>query len=104
MRIVIDNHVYGMTKGQASPTTEPDWDNKLSPGGASVRSFLPLVIALASGASFVARAFAGDPNGTADIIAQAIVHDNLHFGKDSAQRHKSPYNADQFLNRQGDSK
>ena len=31
--IVMDNHVYGMTKGQASPTTEPDWDNKLSPGG-----------------------------------------------------------------------
>ena len=31
--LVMDNHVYGMTKGQASPTTEPDWDNKLSPGG-----------------------------------------------------------------------
>ena len=28
--IVMDNHVYGMTKGQASPTTEPDWDNKLA--------------------------------------------------------------------------
>ncbi len=69
--IVMDNHVYGMTKGQASPTTEPDWDNKLSPGGTGVRSFHPLVIALASGANFVARAFSGDPNGTADIIAQA---------------------------------
>jgi 2-oxoglutarate/2-oxoacid ferredoxin oxidoreductase subunit beta len=45
--IVMDNHVYGMTKGQASPTTEPDWDNKLSPGGTGVRSFIPLVIALA---------------------------------------------------------
>ena len=55
--IVMDNHVYGMTKGQASPTTEPDWDNKLSPGGTGVRSFHPLVIALASGAGFVARAF-----------------------------------------------
>ena len=36
--IVMDNHVYGMTKGQASPTTEPDWDNKLSPGGTGVRA------------------------------------------------------------------
>ena len=67
--IVMDNHVYGMTKGQPSPTTEPDWDIKLSPGGTGVRSFHPLVIALASGANFVARAFAGDPNGTAEIIA-----------------------------------
>ena len=70
--IVMDNHVYGMTKGQASPTTEPDWDNKLSPGGTGIRAFNPLVIALASGANFVARAFAGDPNGTAEVIAQGI--------------------------------
>ena len=45
--IVMDNHVYGMTKGQASPTTEPDWDSKLAPGGSGVREFHPLVIALA---------------------------------------------------------
>ena len=77
--IVMDNHVYGMTKGQASPTTEPDWDNKLSPGGTGVRSFHPLVIALASGANFVARAFAGDPNGTAQIIAKAIRHPGFSF-------------------------
>src|SRR3990167_7709081 len=69
--IVMDNHVYGMTKGQASPTTEPDWDNKLSPGGTGIRSFHPLVIALAAGASFVARAFSGDPNSTAELIDQA---------------------------------
>jgi 2-oxoglutarate ferredoxin oxidoreductase subunit beta len=77
--IVMDNHVYGMTKGQASPTTEPDWDSKLSPGGTGVRSFHPLVIALASGANFVARAFAGDPNGTAEVIAQGIRHPGFSF-------------------------
>jgi 2-oxoglutarate ferredoxin oxidoreductase subunit beta len=77
--IVMDNHVYGMTKGQASPTTEPDWDNKLSPGGTGVRSFHPLVIALAAGANFVARAFSGDPNGTAALIAQAIRHPGFSF-------------------------
>ena len=77
--IVMDNHVYGMTKGQASPTTEPDWDNKLSPGGTGIRSFHPLVIALASGANFVARAFSGDTGGTARIIAAAIRHPGFSF-------------------------
>jgi len=70
--VVMDNHVYGMTKGQPSPTTEPDWDSKLSPGGTGLRTFHPLVIALAAGANFIARAFSGDPNGTAQILAEAI--------------------------------
>ncbi len=70
--IVMDNHVYGMTKGQSSPTTEPDWGNALTPGGSGVRPFQPLVIALAAGANFVARAFSADVAGTAKLIAQAI--------------------------------
>lgn len=77
--LVMDNHVYGMTKGQPSPTTEPDWDSKLSPGGTGVRVFNPLVVALASGANFVARAFAGDLHGTADIIAKAMAHPGFSF-------------------------
>jgi 2-oxoglutarate ferredoxin oxidoreductase subunit beta len=77
--IVMDNHVYGMTKGQASPTTEPDWDSKLAPGGSGVREFHPLVIALASGANFVARAFSGDPNGTAALLAEAVRHPGFSF-------------------------
>ena len=77
--LVMDNHVYGMTKGQPSPTTEPDWDSKLSPGGTGLRVFHPLVIALAAGASFIARAFSGDPNGTAEIIAHAIRHPGFSF-------------------------
>ena len=77
--IVMDNHVYGMTKGQPSPTTEPDWDSKLAPGGTGIRAFNPLVVALASGANFVARAFSGDPNGTADLIAKAVRHPGFSF-------------------------
>jgi 2-oxoglutarate ferredoxin oxidoreductase subunit beta len=77
--IVMDNHVYGMTKGQSSPTTEPDWDNALTPGGSGLRPFQPLVIALASGANFVARAFAGDILGTADIIARAVRSPGFSF-------------------------
>jgi 2-oxoglutarate ferredoxin oxidoreductase subunit beta len=77
--IVMDNRVYGMTKGQPSPTTEPDWDSALAPGGTGLRPFHPLVIALASGANFVGRGFSGDPNGCADLIVQAIRHPGFSF-------------------------
>jgi 2-oxoglutarate ferredoxin oxidoreductase subunit beta len=77
--IVMDNRVYGMTKGQPSPTTEPDWDSALAPGGTGLRPFHPLVIALASGANFVARGFSGDPNGCADLIVQAVRHPGFSF-------------------------
>lgn len=72
--IVMDNEVYGMTKGQPSPTTEPDWQSKLSPHGTGIRTFNPLGIALASGASFIARGFAGDQNGLNKLIVDAIEH------------------------------
>ena len=77
--IVMDNHVYGMTKGQPSPTTEPDWSSKLSPGGTGLREFHPLVIALASGANFIARGFSGDPNACARLIAEAVRHPGFSF-------------------------
>jgi len=77
--IVMDNQVYGMTKGQASPTTDPDWDSVLTPGGSGIRPFQPLVIALASGANFVARAFSGDTHGTMEMIIEAIKHPGFSF-------------------------
>jgi len=70
--VVMDNRVYGMTKGQPSPTTEPDWDSDIAPGGLGLRPFNPLAIAIASGANFVARGFSGDPNGLADLIVEGI--------------------------------
>ncbi len=77
--IVMDNEVYGMTKGQASPTTAPDWDSTLTPGGSGMSPFHPLVIALASGANFVARCFSGDVAGTAETIVQAVQHPGFSF-------------------------
>jgi 2-oxoglutarate ferredoxin oxidoreductase subunit beta len=68
-----------MTKGQPSPTTEPDWDSKLSPDGTGLREFQPMVVALASGANFIARAFTGDPNGLADVITRAVRHPGFSF-------------------------
>jgi 2-oxoglutarate ferredoxin oxidoreductase subunit beta len=78
--IVMDNQVYGMTKGQASPTTDPDWEaGKLTPGGTGQNPFQPLVIALASGATFIARCSSSDQDGTADTIAKAIRHPGFAF-------------------------
>ncbi|MGA2839732.1 MAG: 2-oxoacid:ferredoxin oxidoreductase subunit beta [Steroidobacteraceae bacterium] len=77
--LVMDNHIYGMTKGQPSPTTEPDFDTALTPGGTGVRPFNPLVVALASGANFVARAYAGNLHETANIIVEAVRHPGFSF-------------------------
>lgn len=78
--IVMDNQVYGMTKGQASPTTEANWDkSKLTPGGPKINPFLPLVIALASGANFIARTSSSDTNATAKAIAEGIRHPGFSF-------------------------
>ena len=70
--VVMDNRVYGMTKGQPSPTTEPDWDCELAPGGIGLRPFNPIAIAIAAGANFVARGFSGDPKGLADMIVEGM--------------------------------
>ena len=78
--IVMDNKVYGMTKGQASPTTDPEWSaSKMTPHGTGVRRFLPAAIALAAGASFIARGFAGDPSGLTKLLVEAIEHPGFAF-------------------------
>jgi len=75
--LVMDNEVYGMTKGQPSPTTDPDWQSKLAPHGTDIRTFNPLQMALMSGASFVARGFAGDQKSLAQLISSAIKHEGF---------------------------
>jgi 2-oxoglutarate ferredoxin oxidoreductase subunit beta len=75
----MDNRIYGMTKGQPSPTTESEFDTALSPGGTGLRPFHPLVIALASGANFIARCFSGEPNQTAAVLVEAIRHPGFSF-------------------------
>jgi len=78
--VVMDNHVYGMTKGQASPTTEADWkDSKLTPEGPGVPPFQPLDIALAAGASHVVRAFSGRVQMLTKYIVEAIEHPGFSF-------------------------
>jgi 2-oxoglutarate ferredoxin oxidoreductase subunit beta len=61
-----------MTKGQPSPTTESDWETDIAPEGTGLRPFNPMALAVAAGATFVARGFSGDPNGLARLILDAI--------------------------------
>ncbi|MGD8842821.1 MAG: 2-oxoacid:ferredoxin oxidoreductase subunit beta [Gammaproteobacteria bacterium] len=78
--IAMDNEVYGMTKGQASPTTAPEWTrSKLTPHGTGVPRFRPAGIALAAGASFVARGFSGDPTGLTKLLVEAVQHRGFSF-------------------------
>lgn len=78
--IVMDNEVYGMTKGQASPTTAPDWEqSSLTPHGTGLPSFNPAAIALASGAGFIARGFSGDPGGITALLIDAIQYPGFSF-------------------------
>jgi len=78
--IVMDNQVYGMTKGQASPTTAADWTHsKMTPHGSGIRPFRPPALALTAGATFIARGFTGDPNGLARMLVEAIQHRGFAF-------------------------
>lgn len=78
--IVMDNAVYGMTKGQASPTSAADWTHsKLTPEGPGVPPFQPLDIALAAGASHVVRCFSGKVQALTKAIAEAIQHPGFSF-------------------------
>ena len=78
--VMMDNEVYGMTKGQASPTTAADWSqSKLTPQGSGIRPVRPASLALTAGATFIARGFTGDPNGLAKILVEAIRHPGFAF-------------------------
>ena len=78
--IVMDNEVYGMTKGQASPTTAPDWTHsKLTPHGTGVRRFQPAAMALAAGATWIGRGFSGNPSELTRLLVEAIQHPGFAF-------------------------
>lgn len=72
--IVHDNMVYGLTKGQASPTSERGFVTPVQVTGVILEPFNPIAVAIALEASFVARAFSGDIEQTKEIIKQAINH------------------------------
>jgi len=72
--LVHNNMVYGLTKGQASPTSLQGFKTLVQREGVFHETFSPLAVAISLGASFVARTFAGDVAQTKDIIKKAISH------------------------------
>jgi 2-oxoglutarate ferredoxin oxidoreductase subunit beta len=72
--IVMDNQIYGLTTGQASPTSAHGVKTKSTPMGNAENALNPLAIALAGGATFVARGFSGDPIQLADLFRRGIEH------------------------------
>lgn len=75
--IVHNNMVYGLTKGQASPTSGLGFRTPVQVWGSPLEPFNPIATAVALNASFVARAFTGDIEQTKEIIKQAIKHRGL---------------------------
>jgi 2-oxoglutarate ferredoxin oxidoreductase subunit beta len=72
--IVMNNEIYGLTTGQASPTSLFGMKTKSTPFGSIENPENPVGLALASGATYVARAFSGDPMHMAEMIKGAILH------------------------------
>ena len=77
--IVMDNEIYGLTKGQASPTSPVGMERKASPYGTVEQPLNPLLLAIAAGASWVGRGFSSKPKEMTELIKQAIQHKGFSF-------------------------
>ncbi len=77
--VVMDNEIYGLTTGQASPTTMEAHKTKTTPRGNVEQPINPLVLAISSGATFVARAFSGQPAQMSSLIEQGMAHKGFAF-------------------------
>ncbi|BFH68079.1 MAG: 2-oxoacid:ferredoxin oxidoreductase subunit beta [Paenibacillus dendritiformis] len=75
--IVMDNQIYGLTKGQTSPRSAVGFKTKSTPEGAIESTLSPLEIALASGATFVAQSFSSDLKQLTALIEAGIQHEGF---------------------------
>jgi 2-oxoglutarate ferredoxin oxidoreductase subunit beta len=72
--LIQNNQIYGLTKGQYSPTSDAGFVTSTSRHGSIEMAANPVALALTAGGTFLARGFAGDVKGLADLIAQALEH------------------------------
>lgn len=75
--LVHNNQVYGLTKGQTSPTSDYGFVTKTTPRGSYSPACNPLLLAIASDCSFVARGFAGEIDHLAGLIKAGIRHEGF---------------------------
>ncbi|WP_340098056.1 thiamine pyrophosphate-dependent enzyme [Salinibaculum salinum] len=75
--IVFNNEIFGLTKGQTSPTSPKGHKSKTQPHGSAKDPVRPLSLSLASGASYVARTAAVNPRQAKEILVEAIEHDGF---------------------------
>ena len=77
--IVMDNKIYGLTKGQTSPSSAKGFVTKSTPKGNIEQNIAPLELAISSGATFVAQSFSSDIKELTSIIEEAINHKGFSF-------------------------
>ena len=77
--ILLNNRIYGLTKGQYSPTSEQGKKTKTSPMGSIDRPFSPVALALGAGAGFVARAVDTDLKHLSYVLERAARHEGTAF-------------------------
>lgn len=72
--IVMDNQTYGLTKGQASPTSATGYAAGTSPNGSPDAPINGLSLALAAGGTFLARGFSAQPKALVELLKAAVMH------------------------------
>ena len=77
--VVMDNAIYGLTKGQTSPTSGAGFSTRSTPQGNPEQALNPLMLAMSAGATFVARGFSAEPQKLADLIVEGIEHPGFSF-------------------------
>ncbi len=77
--ILLNNRIYGLTKGQYSPTSELGKKTKTTPHGSIDRPFSPVAVALGAGATFVARTVDSDLAHMAQVLRRAAEHEGTAF-------------------------
>ncbi|ATD30516.1 2-oxoacid:ferredoxin oxidoreductase subunit beta [Macrococcoides bohemicum] len=77
--VVMDNQIYGLTKGQTSPSSAHGFVTKTTPHGSIEKNVSPLELAITSGATFVAQSFSSDIKELTAIIEAAINHKGFAF-------------------------
>jgi len=77
--LMFNNQIYGLTKGQYSPTSEPGKNTKSSPQGSIDYPFNPVSLAIGAEATFVARTLDMDRNHTQELLQAAYEHEGSAF-------------------------